>query len=107
MTPRRLVVAAALPLVLGSATACSSDVRLKGPAQTVTVKAPAAVTVKGKKLALSSVSRGGATIDAGGAVRVLRPGDTFTVDDVRFTVDKVDDATRRVTLTGTWEITLG
>ncbi len=101
-----MAAAAALPLVLVSTAACSSDLRLKGPAQTVTVKAPSAVTVKGKQLTLSSVTAGGATINAGGAVRVLRQGDAFTVDDVRFTVDKVDDATHRVTLTGTVEITL-
>ena len=107
MTTRRIAVtAAALPFVLGGTAACSSDLRLKGPAQTVTVKAPSAVSIKGKKLKLSAVTGGGATIDAGGAVRILRQGDAFTVDDVRFTVDKVDDAAHRVTLTGTVEITL-
>jgi hypothetical protein len=108
MTPkgRAVAAAAALPLVLGATAACGTDVHLKGPAQTVTVRAPAAFTVKGKKLRLSAVTHGGATIGAGDTTRTVRQGDAFTVDDVRFTVDKIDDATHRVTLTGTVEITL-
>jgi len=108
MTPksRAIAAAAAVPLVLGGTAACGTDVHLKGPAQTVTVRAPAAFSIKGKKLRLTEVAQGGATIDADGATRTVRQGDAFTVDDVRFSVDKIDDTTHRVTLTGTVEITL-
>jgi hypothetical protein len=93
-------VVVTLSAALLGTSACSSDLRLKGPAQSTTVTAPASVTIKGKHLRCTSVSQGGATIEVGGAVRTLRPGDAFSVEDVRFTVDKVDDATHAVTLTG-------
>lgn len=102
---RTVAVAVALSAALLGSAACSSDLRLKGPTETSKVTAPATVSVKGKHLRFTEVTNGGATIVAGGALRTVRTGDSFTVDDVRFTVDGVDDAAHTVTLTGAVELT--
>lgn len=102
---RTAAAAVALSAALLGSAACSSDLHLKGPAETTTVTVPATVTIKGKRLRFSEVTNGGATIVAGGAVRTLRTGDDFTVDDIRFTVDRVDDTAHSVTLTGVVELT--
>jgi hypothetical protein len=102
---RTAAVAVTLSAALLGSAACSSDLRLKGPAQTTTVTVPATATIKGKQLRFTEVKAGGATVEVGGVVRILRSGDSFTFDDVRFTVDRVDDAAGKVTLTGLVELT--
>jgi hypothetical protein len=101
---RTVALAVGLPLGLVSLSACTSDLRLQGPSQTVTIAAPATATIKGKRLTVETVRAGGATIDVAGSERVLRPGDTFTVEGVKFTIDSVDDAKRTATVTGAVEV---